>query len=223
VQTQTLQPPVPTTPALPTPSVPPRHRTPLGQITISLCLLAVGILGIIDLAGASVPGSAYFAVPLTVLGIGLVVGAWYGKARWLFAIGAVLAVLLAITAAAEAIGPVRSSSVTWKPTSANEIESTYKTDIGNATLDLTGVNFAGQDKSIRVDIGAGNLTIIVGSNVDVTTVATVDVGNANVFGTRWGGVGQSSHTVADNGADGPGGGRLSIEANVDVGNLEVRR
>jgi hypothetical protein len=195
----------------------------LGQVTLSLSILAVGILGLIDLAGAHIAPSAYLAIPLAVLGVGLVVGAWYGRARWLFAIGAVLAAFVTIMAAVEAAGPATSSSVTWRPTSFDQIEGTYKVDIGNATLDLTGVNFAGQSKSIRVDIGAGNLTIIVPSNVDVSTQATVDVGNANVFGTKWGGVGQSDHTVVDNGADGPGGGQLTLEANVDVGNLEVRR
>jgi len=51
----------------------------------------------------------------------------------------------------------------------------------------------------------------------------VDVGNANVLGTQWNGIGQSGRSVVDNGADGPGGGQLTINAFVDVGNLEVRR
>lgn len=223
MQMQELQRPVSGALVSPAPASQPHPRSPLGQITFSLAVLAAGVLGLVDLAGAKVPASAYFGVPLAVIGLGLLVGTWYGRARWLFGIGVVLAALLTITAAAESAGPATAHNTTWKPTSIDQVDGTYAASLGNGTLDLSSVNFAGQDKSIDVSIGAGNLTIIVGSNVDVTAKGTVNVGNANVFGTRWSGVGQSSHTVTDNGADGAGAGRLVLNASVDVGNLEVRR
>ncbi len=223
MQMQELQRPVSGAPISPAQAPQQHPRSPLGQLTFSVAVLAVGVLGIVDLAGAKVVASAYFAVPLGVIGLGLLVGAWYGRARWLFVLGVVLAALLTITAAAESVTPTTAHNATWKPASIEAVDSAYKVDLGNGTLDLSGVNFAGQDKSIQVSVGAGNLTIIVGSNVDVTAKGTVNVGNANVFGTRWSGVGQSSHTVTDNGSDGPGGGRLVLDASVDVGNLEVRR
>ena len=77
--------------------------------------------------------------------------------------------------------------------------------------------------ALSVEVGLGNLTVIVPANVDVRADARVDVGDATVFGTTWGGIGQPARTVEDDGTDGPGGGTLVIDATVDVGNLEVRR
>ena len=45
-------------------------------------MLGLGVLGVVDLAGATFAGSAYLALPLAVVGLGLVAGAWYGRARW---------------------------------------------------------------------------------------------------------------------------------------------
>jgi hypothetical protein len=53
--------------------------------------------------------------------------------------------------------------------------------------------------------------------------AEVGVGNANVFGSKWDGIGQPVHSFNDDGVDGAGGGQLTVQATVDVGNLEVRR
>src|SRR5690348_941428 len=80
------------------PSRPARPRSPLTRLVLSLAIVAFGAVIIVDMAGAKVPASVYFAVPLAVVGGGLVLGAWYGRGRGLIAVGAVLGVLLAITA-----------------------------------------------------------------------------------------------------------------------------
>lgn len=207
----------------PSPAAPPRRpHSPLAGIVASVAVIAVGLLGLLDLAGTPVSVSAYFAVPLTVIGAGLIVGAWFGHARQLIAFGAVLCVALGIATASEELGGA-SRSANWRPTSIEQLDSRYTIGIGNAVLDLSLLDFAGYSKSIEVSVDVGNLTIIVPPNVDVRAEAGVDVGDANVFGTEWSGIGQSTRTVTDNGADGPGGGELNIRATVDVGNVEVRR
>ena len=94
---------------------------------------------------------------------------------------------------------------------------------GRATVDLSALEFSGQIKEVQVNLGAGNLTIVVPSRVDVRAEIQVNVGNAVVFGEEWGGIGQSRHIVNDLGSDGPGGGELVLRATVDVGNVEVHR
>jgi predicted membrane protein len=96
-------------------------------------------------------------------------------------------------------------------------------NVGDAYLDLSAVDFTGHNETVHVSLGAGNLTVIVAPRVDVQANVQVSVGNADVFGQHWGGVGQSRHSVTDEGTDGPGGGNLTIEATVNVGNAEVRR
>jgi Cell wall-active antibiotics response 4TMS YvqF len=207
----------------PGPATPPkRPHSPLAGIVMSAAVIAVGFLGLLDLAGTPVSASAYLALPLTVIGAGLVVGAWFGRARPLIAIGVVLCVALGIAAVSEKFDGVRRSA-NWQPTSIEQLDSRYAIGIGNALLDLSLLDFAGQSKSVEVSVDVGDLTVIVPPNVDVRAETSVDVGDANVFGTEWGGIGQSTRTVTDNGVDGPGGGELVIRATVDVGNVEVRR
>jgi hypothetical protein len=226
-------PPAPPTPPAVPPAAPLRAAPPppaaaravsswLGRLGLSLIVLALGLTGLVDLSGAHVPGSVYLAVPLVVVGAALLVGAWYGRARWLIALGLALTVALGTTVATEALSS-RKESVTWRPTSVDRLDRSYTIDIGNAVLDLSGVDFTGRDSAVTVQVGLGDLAVIVPATVDVRADARVDVGNADVFGIHWGGIEQPARTVADDGADGPGGGTLVIHAATDVGNLEVRR
>jgi hypothetical protein len=154
----------------------------------------------------------------------LLVGAWYGRARWLAALGLVLTVALGISTATEAVTTTTNNEpVAWAPTSVDQLDRSYAVDVGSAVLDLSAVDFAGQAHTVTVDVGLGDLTVIVPATVDVRVDAHVDVGNADVFGTHWSGIGQSPRTVVDEGTDGPGGGTLVVHATTDVGNLEVRR
>jgi hypothetical protein len=216
----TATPPAATPPAPPRPAGEPRSR--LGGAVVSLAAIAIGVVGMVDLAGPAVPGAAYLAAPLTVVGLGLVVGAFVGRARWLIAVGAVLSLALGAAATAERLGTL-DGSVTWRPTSVDQLEATYTIEVGSAVLDLSALDFAGRVDTVEVTVGVGDLTVLVPPNVDVRAEATVDVGNADVFGTRWSGIGQSTHTVTDNGLDGPGGGELTLRAVVDIGDVEVHR
>lgn len=215
--------PVPAAPP-PAPTRPARSRPVLGRLTLSLAVFAVGTVALVDLAGARVPVSVYFAVPLAVVAAGLIVGAWYGRARSLVGVGVVLSILLATTLAGEADGWTRTrQSVTWQPIGIEQLQSTYRLDTGNALLDLSRLDFTGQHRSVDVHLSVGNLTVVLPSTVDVQVRSTVSIGDAVVLGQRWGGIGQSGHAVTDNGSDGAGGGTLTVTASVNVGNLEVRR
>lgn len=217
-----VPPPVPTIPKQlgPPPTSGPPSR--LGQIVVFLAVLALGVLGMTDLAGAAVPISAYLALPLVVIGLGLLMGAWYGRARWLIALGVLLSIALLVASVTERV-VTNGRSVTWRPTSIEQLDRTYTIDIGSALLDLSAVDFAGRTETIRVHVGVGDLTIILPPTVDVRADVAVDVGNAGVLGTTWGGIGSSERTITDDGVDGAGGGELVVRATVDIGDLEVRR
>jgi predicted membrane protein len=194
----------------------------LGRLTISLVLLAVGVIGLLDLSGVRVAGGVYLAVPLVIVGAALVIGTWYGRARWLIVLGVVLAVALGITAAAENVTS-RRQSVTWQPASVSQLEQNYSIDVGDAVLNLSNVDFSAGRYTVTAESNVGNVTVIVPPTVDVRADVRVDVGNADVFGSHWAGIGQSRRTVVDDGTDGPGGGSLVVHAATDVGNVEVRR
>ncbi len=190
----------------------------------SLAIFAVGLVALIDVAGARVPVSVYFAVPLAVVAAGLMIGAWYGHAHALIGVGVALSVLLAIAATAEGRGWTSThQSVTWRPAGIEQLQPSYRIDAGNAVLDLSRLDFTRHSTSLDVHVSVGNLAIVLPSAVDVEIRSTVEIGNATVLGQRWSGIGQSPHTITDNGGDGPGGGQLTINATVNVGDLEVRR
>lgn len=217
-------PPAPISPSRAATATPPVNppRSPLGRVALSLALLAVGVIGLLDLSAVPVAAGAYLAVPLIIIGAALVVGTRYGRARWLIAPGIVLTVALVIATAVADV-TVRRQSVTWQPTSVGQLNQTYAIDMGDAILDLSKVDFAGGSYTVTAENQIGNLTVIVPPAVDVRADVRVDVGNADVFDTHWAGVGQSGRTVVDDGVDGPGGGALVIQAATDVGNVEVRR
>jgi phage shock protein PspC (stress-responsive transcriptional regulator) len=215
-------------PTAPPPPKPPRERSRLGRVTLSLICLALGVLAVIDVSGASsLPASAYVAAPLGVVGVGLLIGTWLGRARWLIIPGLVLSLALLIVGSAERWNFERPSGstgdVTWAPASATDLQSSYRVNAGNGTLDLSKVDFRGAPATVNVQVDLGNLVVILPPDVDVDVTAKVQGGDANVLGQQWGGFGNDSRQVRDNGTDGPGGGQLQLTANVDLGKLEVHR
>jgi Cell wall-active antibiotics response 4TMS YvqF len=194
----------------------------------SIILLAVGALAAVNLAGYHVPPSAFLAAALGLVGVGLLIGTWFGRARGLIVLGIVLSIVLSGGLVAGWDNPRglwnQAGTATWAPASVEAVQHEYRQGVGDATLDLSGVDFSESDIiTVDVQVDLGTLKVIVPSNVDVTVNAQVDVGDASVFRERWDGLGQSARTITDLGEDGPGGGRLHINAKVDVGELEVTR
>ncbi|MEU4753382.1 LiaF domain-containing protein, partial [Micromonospora tulbaghiae] len=218
--------PVPPPVRPPRPPKRPKERSPLGAITFSLIFLALGVVAMLDLLDVFPVGAAgYFAAVLATIGLGLLVGTWFGRARWLIALGLVTAAALGIATVAESYDRVRGidGNVTWAPTDLRDLADRYENNLGDATLDLRGIDFDKQDVQVTVDVNLGNATVVVPPNVDVTTVADVNAGDATVFGRRSGGLGGRQWETTDAGADGPGGGKLRLYVHVNAGKLEVTR
>ncbi|WP_018216975.1 PspC domain-containing protein [Salinispora vitiensis] len=206
----------------------PRERSALGGVTFSLVFLVLGLLTLLDLAGVPALGaSAYFAAVLATIGLGLLVGAWFGRARWLIALGLITAAALGVATVAESDRfRAVNQAVTWAPASHAELASRYENLAGNSLLDLRSVDFTGERSETTVAVTAGTATVILPPDVDATVTATVTVGDAVVFdqsvAKRSGSAG-SHRESTDLGADGPGGGTLRLFVHVDVGKLEVTR
>lgn len=204
----------------------PRERSALGAVTFSLIFLALGVVAILDLLGVfPVGAAAYFAAALATIGLGLLVGTWFGRARWLIALGLVTAAALGVATVAESYDRIRGvdGNVTWAPTDVRDLATRYENSFGDATLDLRGINFDKRTTEITVVVNFGEAAIVVPPNVDVTTVTDVNAGDATVFGRRSGGLDGRSRESTDLGPDGAGGGTLRLDVHVNAGNLEVTR
>lgn len=221
------QPPkAPKAPKPPKPPKPPRERSPLGRITWSVMCLALGGLIVVNLLGVSVPAAGYVAVALGVVALGLLVGSAAGRARGLIALGVLLALALGVTTAAERLDGVasgQSGDVHWQPVAVAAVQPAYEHGFGGAVLDLRSVAFQGSDSvATRLTNGAGEVTVLLPPNVDVTVRAEVGAGQIDALGRRSDGLGGDVRAT-DNGTDGPGGGRLDLRIQLGAGNVEVRR
>ncbi|MGQ5259731.1 PspC domain-containing protein [Micromonospora sp. ZYX-F-536] len=213
-------------PKPPKPPKRPRERSPLGAVTFSLIFLALGVVALLDLLDVfDVGASAYFAAALATIGLGLLVGSWFGRARWLIALGLVTVAALGTATVAESYDRIRGvdGAVTWAPTDYRDLADRYENSFGDAVLDLRAIDFSKRESQVTVAINFGQATVVVPPNVDVTTVADVNAGDATIFGNRSGGLDGRLRESTDLGADGAGGGTLRLYIHVNAGNLEVTR
>lgn len=212
-------------PKRPKPPKPPRERSPLGAATFSMIFCAIGVVAILDLVDAvPVRPSTYFAAVLLTIALGLLVGAWFGRARWLIALGLVASAALGISTLAESYGADQHQSpVVWRPADHDALAVRYQTRFGDATLDLRQVDFSGRATEVTVRVSFGKLRVILPPEVDTTVMTEVDAGDARIFGTRWSGVDGAPREVTDLGTDGAGGGSLRLLLHVTAGDAEVNR
>lgn len=196
----------------------------LGRVIFGLILLSLGALGLADMAGAPVPMGVYFAAALAVVGIGLIIGAWFGRARGFILLGLLMSMILPVIPLGEDVARGGTGREYWTPTSVTELSNEYSHRFGEATLDLTEIDFtdpkAGGKTEISADVAFGGLRILLPPDVDATVVSNVSFGDAMVFGKSTNGVG-IVHTEKNQGTE--GGGTIVIELHVRFGYAEVTR
>ncbi len=210
---------------VPAPPAPPRERSILGRVTVSVALIVVGVLiGWNGATDSGVPVRAIIAAALAVVGLGLVVGAYVGRARGLVVLGVLLTLL--VSAAAVADIPVRGGvgDRTWRPVTVSDLHDPYRLGVGQSELDLTGLDLASAGRT-RVEIrqGVGHLLVIVPDNVVVRVVADANAGEVLLPGQHSvNGTDLSERVVLPEGSA-PSAAVLVVDAELGVGSLEVRR
>jgi phage shock protein PspC (stress-responsive transcriptional regulator) len=216
------QPPAP--PAYLPPAAPyvrppnPRKRGPiLFWFTLALLALGLGVLGIVDLAGADVATSAYPALAVGISGLMLLVGAFFGRAGGIIALGLVSSFVLAATTAADRW---EGDHVLERPAFASSVEDRYWLDAGEQVIDLTRVADleALDGRSIEVEGGVGRIEVILPDDLSAIVSADVDgPGHIDLFGEERGGI--DVHHTAFSGSDGDP--EITIDAQLGVGQIEV--
>jgi len=185
-------------------------------------LFVLGLMAVIDMAGATIAVSAYFAAALVTIALGLIVGTWFGRARGLIALALLASLGLAISTGAERWGGEVGNSV-YRPATLAAVADRYDFTAGNATLDLRDINFGGQQQDITATMKVGQLRVLLPADVDTTTTVHMQAGRAVLLGKEYDNQSIDGQTVTDLGTDGTGGGTLRLDLQLDTGNLEVTR
>lgn len=171
-------------PAAPVVKAPPRPRSPLAWYVVAALLLAIGALALVsNAAEVAVSPGQFFGVALAVTGIGLVIGAWWGRARILILL-ALLLLPLAVTASfitAPLEGGVGVPRFT--PANAAELREEYRLLGGTLTLDLTDLRIGAQPVHIAASVAVGQLVIILPRDASIDLRARVGAGQVTFFDT----------------------------------------
>lgn len=204
----------------------PRQRNVLAPLTFSITLVVMGVLlGLQASGGLSLPVAVVLAAALTVVGAGLVVGAWRGRGRGLITIGALLAGALILTASLS--GVLRGVPVTggwgdrtWPASGTTATDVPYRLGAGKATLDLSDLTLAGGYRTIEASVAFGQLAVTVPRNVDVVVQAHSGVGALHVLGTDASGS-DVDRTVNVPATSSPSAGTVYLNLRVGIGEVEV--
>ncbi len=162
-----------------------RFPSPLGWYVLSALLVTNGQLAIVSqVARVEVAPGQFFGAALTVIGIGLVVGAWWGRARILILLALLLLPMAVpasfITAPLEGgIGDLR-----YTPLSPTELRDEYRLLGGRLVLDLTEISRQSSPIHIAASVALGELVVLLPSNASVQIDARVGAGSTTVFDAR---------------------------------------
>jgi phage shock protein PspC (stress-responsive transcriptional regulator) len=161
----------------------PRPRSPLAWYVLAALLMAIGLLALVSqVADVAVAPGQFFGAALAVLGIGLVVGAWWGRARILILL-AVLLLPIAVTASfitAPLEGGVGDHR--FAPANSAELQGEYRMMGGRMLLDLSELKVGAQPFHIAASVAVGQLVVILPPGGSFEIRARVGAGSTSILG-----------------------------------------
>jgi len=209
-------PPVPAAAAAPPAPRPPKERSILGRLTIAAGLIVLGVMGVLDVADVSdIRARHYFGTAVLVVGVGLLVGSFVGRARGLVILGVVLLPPLIVSPLGDF--DFENTNLRYAPETVEDIQESYVADVGEMVIDLSDVDFGGASVAIDADMSIGQIRIIVPDDVSVDARGQVAIGVARVLGDVSGGIGDMRATGTTTGANG----ELDVTADLDLGEVEI--
>ncbi len=196
----------------------PRERSPLGWYVVAAALVAVGALALVgNVPGLRVSPGQYFGAGLAVVGLGLAVGAWWGRARLLILLGLLL--LPVAVAAAFVSVPLDGGigDLEFRPQALGELRGDYRLLAGDLRLDLTDLRVGAAPVSVAASVGIGRLIVVVPEDARVQIEAKVNGGGLSLFGNRQVGTGLGDRVERRSG----GAAQLVLNLEAGIGGVVV--
>lgn len=167
-------------PAEPWEPPPPRERSMLGRLTLAVGLIVVATMALLDVAFARVDMDPvhYLAAAVAVIGLGLIVGAFIGKALWLIIVGVLLLPALWIAALLPSSIDYSAGDFTYEPLTVADVASPYEQGFGQMTIDLTALSVEDLAELGRLEasVGFGEIIVRLPEDAGFTLDASVGMG-----------------------------------------------
>jgi phage shock protein PspC (stress-responsive transcriptional regulator) len=209
----------------PTAATPRAPRSRLVAVVLAVLLVGGGFVWLLDaLDLVEVDWTDRLALGLVVVGIGLLIAAWRGRAWALVPVGLLFALLI-VTAEALVVpvdaGTGEQTEIVDTPA---ELARDHELFAGQLTLDLRDVRLsAGEAATVEAAVGAGQLRVLVPEDATVTVDADLRIGEVVSDGgpeANESGHGLDEHFTLAGAARGP---RIDLDLFVGFGRLEVTR
>ena len=205
----------------------PRRRPFLGPLTFAVALIVTGLalvlnnMDVLDLSLGQV-----LAVFLTVLGGGLLVGTWWGRAWGLIPVGLLAVPVVALTALAGPV-PVEGGVAErlFQPTTPAEVRSPYRLAGGELILDLSKVDFGPGAPPVEASVAGGRVLVVLPDEVAADVRGRVGVGAVDLLDHVESGA-QVDSAVTEPAAKAPAEGAaptVELDLMAGYGVIEVRR
>ena len=155
---------------------------------------------------------------MLTLGVGLVVGAWWGRAQGLILLGIVLLPVAFVSAFLTVPLEGGFGYHEFRPQNLAELRSAYRIVGGEMWIDLTELRAGTSPVTITASAGIGRIWITVPSDATVQAEGTVQGGRLNLFGRGGDGTALADHVNE------PGSGALFvIDVSAGIGTINVQR
>jgi phage shock protein PspC (stress-responsive transcriptional regulator) len=189
------------------------------RIAIGVVLVAVAAGGFVAAAAGSALGGGIVVAGLVIAcGVGLVGGAFRGGARWLIIPALVLALPLGAVAATDLDVRGTWGDRTFHPASVAELAGGYDMGVGSMRVDLRDVDLPAGRTDLKLDIGMGEIQLLVPEDMCVTTDAKIGIGVVNAGDGDQGGI---DVDVIDRRSVDSGVPHLHVIADVGMGAVHV--
>lgn len=192
-------------------------RSVLGLLTIGAAAV-IGALAWLSNDGAGNRGTLAFGWATVVLGAGLLVGTVAGRARWLIvpALAAAAAAVLAAGLSFAGVGLTdRAGSRDLYFGPGSTVDAEYRTGVGDVDLWLADYP---NDVTTSVEVGVGDLTILVPDGARVQVEGRVGIGTIDALGTTRSGYRRTLSLDTEQGSQ-----SITLSLAVGAGSIEIRR
>lgn len=192
-------------------------RGPLGWYVVAAALIGTGLLAIIDNASDVIvmPGQ-FFGLALAIVGIGLVIGSWWGNARLLI-LPAILLLPIAWAASYLTVPLEGGTGEQWfSPATTEELAGEYRMVGGRLTLDLRELDAGDEPIRISASIAIGTLSVLLPPEAQLEIESHVSAGGSNVLGSY-----QSGTEVAERHVRGESGPHFVLDLAAGIGYIWV--